>query len=198
MDTEQMRVADYPVAPIFIQRWSPRAFASEPIGEVDLLSMLEAARWAASSYNSQPWRFVYARRGTTYWSDFLDLLVPKNRLWVRAASAIVVFISKTTMRLPGAEGESPLATHSFDTGTASGYFALQAHIMGWSTHGMIGFDRDRASAVLCVPEGYAVEAIYAVGRSGDRSNLPETLRAREYPSTRLPLGEIAFEGCFRR
>ncbi len=199
MDTEQKkRVADYPVAPIFIERWSPRAFASEPIAEADLLTMLEAARWAASSYNSQPWRFVYARRGTTYWNAFLELLVPKNRLWVKEASAIVVLVSKTTMQLAGDEGESPLATHSFDTGTASGYFALQAHMMGWSTHGMVGFDRDRAYVLLGVPKGYAVEAVYAVGRSGDRRILPDNLQAREYPSGRLPLRAIAFEGRFRR
>ena len=101
------------------------------------------------------------------------------------------------MRLPGTDKDVPSPTHSFDAGTASGYFALQAHKMGWFTHGMVGFDRERAFADLNVPEGYTVEAAYAVGRLGDPSQLPEALQAREHPSTRLPLTQLAFEGSFQ-
>ncbi len=197
MTTANSRTADYPIDTMFLERWSPRAFRGEGISETDLLTMLEAARWAASSYNSQPWRFIYARRDTPYWDRFFDLLVPHNQSWVRSASALVILVSNSLMRLPGTDKEAPSPTHSFDAGTASGYFALQAHKMGWSTHGMVGFDKERAFAELNVPEGYTVEAAYAVGRLGEPSKLPEALRAREHPSTRLPLTQLAFEGSFR-
>ncbi len=190
------RTADRPIDPIFLERWSPRAFSAEPIAEEDLLTMLEAARWAPSSYNSQPWRFAYARRDTPHWQSFLDLLVPFNRSWAQNASALVILISNSLMRPPGADKEVPSPTHSLDAGTASGYFALQAQKMGWHTHGMVGFDRERAFAELNVPKGYSVEAAYAVGKIGDPSTLPEPLQEREYPSGRLQLTDLAFEGTF--
>ena len=191
------RTSDHEIAPIFLERWSPRAYSGEAIPEEELMRIFEAARWAPSSYNSQPWRFVYARRDTPYWDRLFDLLVPHNQSWVRSASALVILVSNAWMRLPGTDKAVPSPTHSFDTGTASGYFALQAHRMGWFTHGMVGFDRERAFADLNVPEGHTVEAAYAVGRVGDPSQLPEALRARERPSTRLPLTQLAFEGSFR-
>ena len=198
MITANHRTADYDIDPLFLERWAPRAFSGETIAESDLMTMLEAARWAASSYNSQPWRFVYARRDTTHWNRFLDLLVPFNRNWAKDASALVFFVSNSVMRPPGADKDVPSSTHSFDTGTASGSFALQAARMDWHVHGMVGFDKERAFADLDVPKGYAVEAVFAVGRLGDPSSLPEALRAREAPSPRRPLAELAFEGVFRR
>jgi len=196
MSTTNNRIADHPIDPMFIQRWSPRAFTGEQLPERDLLTMLEAARWAASSANAQPWRFVYARRETPHWEKFLNLLVPGNQAWAKHASALVILLSKTHMRPPGSDKDVPSPTHSFDTGTASGYFALQAMKMGWHAHGMFGFDRERAFVELNVPQGYAVEAAYAVGRLGDPATLPEALRAREQPNQRLPLTELAFEGSF--
>ena len=190
------RNADHPIDPMFLERWSPRAFTGEPIATTDLLTMLEAARWAPSSYNAQPWRFAYALRDTPHWERFLDLLVPSNRGWAQHASALVFLISKTTMRLPGAESETPSRTHSLDAGTASGYLALQANRMGWFIHGMVGFDHERAVAELKVPEGHVPEAAYAIGRIGDPASLPEGLRARENPNDRLPLTQLAFEGSF--
>ncbi len=190
------RSADHPIDAIFLERWSPRAFTGETMAEADLKTMLEAARWAPSSYNSQPWRFVYALRGTPHFDRFLDLLVPFNRSWAKDASALVVLASNSLMLPPGAEKEVPSHSHSLDAGAASGYFALQAAMMGWAVHGMVGFDMDRAFAELDVPKGYRVEAAYAVGRRGDAAQLPEALRARETPSPRKPLAEIAFAGVF--
>ena len=190
------RTADHPVDPMFLQRWSPRAFTGEPMARADLLTMLEAARWAPSSYNSQPWRFAYALRDTPHWERFLDLLVPFNRGWAQSASALVFFISNSLMRPPGADKDVPSPTHSFDAGTASGYFALQASRMGWHVHGMVGFDKERAFTELNVPVGHRVEAAYAVGHLGDPAILPEALRDRERPSPRMPLEELAFEGPF--
>jgi nitroreductase len=192
------RTADYPIEPMFLERWSPRAFTGEPIAEGDLLTMLEAARWAASSYNAQPWRFVYARRDTAHWETFLDLLVPNNRAWAKNAAALVIVVSNSQMRPKNVDQDVPSPTHSFDAGAASGYFALQASRMGWCTHGMVGFDKARALSALEVPHGYKAEAAYAIGRAGDPSTLPAALREREHPSGRLPLADLAFEGSFGR
>jgi nitroreductase len=190
------RKADYPIDEMFLQRWSPRAFNSQEISEHDLLTMLEAARWAASSYNAQPWRFIWARRNTQHWDKFQGLLVPFNQSWAKDASALVFIVSKTLMRPHGADADVPSYTHSLDAGTASGYFALQASKMGWFVHGMAGFDKDSAQKELNVPEGYRIEAAYAVGKRGDASQLPEMLQSREVPGPRMPLSELAFEGGF--
>ncbi len=191
------RTADHPVDPLFLERWSPRAFNGEALSEADLLTMLEAARWAASSYNSQPWRFLYARRETSHWGHFLDLLAPSNQLWAKDASALVIVVSNSLMKPPGSDKEVPSYSHSYDAGTASGYFALQATRMGWYVHGMVGFDKERVFAELNVPVGYRVEAAYAVGRRGDPSRLPETLQAREQPNARVPLAQLAHAGPFK-
>jgi nitroreductase len=190
------RVADYPIDLTFLERWSPRAFTGEVISQNDLMTMLEAARWAASSYNSQPWRFVYARRDTAQFDPFLSLLTDSNKAWAKDASALVVMVSNSLMRPPGTDKDVPSHTHSFDAGAASGYFALQANKMGWYVHGMIGFDMQRAFTELCVPSGHRIEAVFAVGRRADKSKLPEMLRAREQPNQRRPLKELAFEGAF--
>lgn len=195
--TDTARTADHPIDPMFLARWSPRAFSGAAISEAELLTMLEAARWAPSAYNSQPWRFIYARRDTPHWEQFLDLLVPFNRSWAKDSSALVILVSNSLMRPPGAETDVPSHSHSLDAGAASSNFALQANKMGWFVHGMVGFDMDRAFAELGVPAGYRVEAAYAVGRLGDPASLPEGLRARETPSPRRPLAELAFEGAFK-
>ena len=196
MITTNGREAGHPIDPLFLQRWSPRAFTGEEIAPEDLLTMIEAARWAASSYNSQPWRFLYARRGTPPWEAFLGLLNPFNAGWAKDAAALVVLVSNSVMRPPGADKDVPSHSHSLDAGAASGNFALQATRMGWQVHGMVGFDKERAFAELNVPLGYRVEAVYAVGRPGDPATLPEALRGREVPSPRRPLAEIALEGGF--
>ena len=190
------RKADYPIDEMFLQRWSPRAFNAQDISEHDLFTMLEAARWAASSYNSQPWRFLWAQRDTPHWDRFLGLLVEFNQSWAKDASALVFLVSNTVMRPLGADADLPSYTHSLDAGTASGYLMFQASRMGWFAHGMVGFDKDRAITELNIPDGYRVEAAYAIGKRGDKSKLPEMLQAREMPSDRMPLSELAFEGGF--
>src|SRR5579875_2705086 len=117
--TANSRQADYPIDPMFLERWSPRAFTGEPLAESELLTMLEAARWAPSSSNAQPWRFAYARRDTPHWDRFVGLLVPRNQTWAANASALVFLISNTMMRPPGSDKDVPSPTHSLDAGTAS-------------------------------------------------------------------------------
>ena len=190
------RSSTYPIDEMFLKRWSPRAFTGEAIPEQDLMTILEAAHWAPSSYNSQPWRFLYARRETEHWDRFLDLLVEFNRSWAKNAAALIVIASNSLMRPPGSDKDVPSHSHSFDAGAASGYLALQANRLGWYAHGMVGFDMDRAFGELNLPAGHRIEAAFAIGRLGDPASLPEGLRAREAPNGRLPLDHVVFEGNF--
>ena len=182
----------YPVDELFLDRWSPRALSGEGVSDEELLTLFEAARWAPSSYNNQPWRILYARRETAQWPAFFGLLVEGNRAWAKDAGALLLFVSKETFDFNG----KPYPTHSFDTGAAWENLALQATMLGLVTHGMQGFDYERARAELRIPEGFRVEAMIAVGRPGDPAQLPERLREREAPSGRKPLSEITCEGAF--
>lgn len=195
--TANGRTAAYPIDPLFLERWSPRAFTGEAMTETDLMTILEAARWAPSSYNSQPWRFIYGRRGTPAWDRIFALLNPFNQSWAKAAGVLMIVVSSSTMLPPGTDKPVPSHSHSFDTGAAWGYVALQAHRLGWHAHGMVGFDIPRAYADLGVPDGYRVEAAIAIGRKGDKSLLSEQLQAREVPNDRNPVSSFAFEGHFR-
>src|ERR1700752_1410903 len=188
----QTRKADYPIDLVFLDRWSPRAMSGEEITEEELLTLFEAARWAPSSYNNQPWRILYARRDTEHWPVFLDLLVEGNRAWAKDAAALLVFVSKTTFDFNG----ETYPTHSFDTGAAWENLALQAMLKGYVAHGMQGFDYERARTELGIPEGYRVEAMAPVGRPGRTEALPEQYRAREAPSPRKKLAEVVREGKF--
>jgi nitroreductase len=196
MTKANSRTADYPIDALFLERWSPRAFTDEPISERELMTLLEAARWAPSSYNSQPWRFLYARRGTEHWPTFLGLLSAYNQSWAKNAAALLILVSKTTMLPRGADKEVPSPTHSLDAGAAWANVALQAVRSGWAAHGMAGFDVPRTAVELGVPPGYKVEAAIAIGRAGDKSILPEALQSREQPSERMPLSQLVNEGKF--
>ena len=190
------RTAAYPIDPIFTERWSPRSFTGEDISVADLMTVLEAARWSPSSYNSQPWRFVFARRDTPEFETFLNLLVPGNRAWCKDASALVFIASSTTMRIPGKDEPVPSRTHSFDTGASWMALSLQANRMGLHTHGMIGLDYEGAARTLKLPEGFHLEIAFAIGKRAEAGKLSESLRKRETPSDRRPLGEVVFEGAF--
>ncbi|HYW16579.1 MAG TPA: nitroreductase family protein [Allosphingosinicella sp.] len=189
------RQADHAIDPLFLERWSPRAFDESEMPEEDLLSLFEAARWAPSAFNSQPWRFLYARRREADWERFLDMLIPFNRSWAQSASVLVYILSDTLPFTDKATGEPAAShTHSYDSGAAWACFALQATRMGYQAHGMSGVDFERVRAELGVPERYRIEAAAVVGRIGDPATLPEKLRAREVPSGRKPVEKLAFRG----
>jgi flavin reductase (DIM6/NTAB) family NADH-FMN oxidoreductase RutF/nitroreductase len=188
------RSSDRDVAPMFLDRWSPRAFAESEIDDQVLMSFFEAARWAPSSMNAQPWRFIYVKREGTGWRPFLDTLSTTNKSWASRAAALIAFVSKRTLEFGGKEVASP--THSFDTGAAWMSFALQASLSGWHTHGMAGFDGERLRQCLAVPESFAIDAVAAIGKLGDGADLPEHLKAREVPSDRNSLSELVFNGTF--
>jgi nitroreductase len=188
------RKPEFDVAGIFPDRWSPRAMKPEPLTREELLPLFEAARWAPSSFNNQPWRFVYALRGTKEFDVLLSLLVEGNRAWARSAGALIVVLSRATFEYNG----SPSRTHHFDSGSAWAYFALQGSMRGLAVHGMEGFDYERAKSELGVPEGYDVEAMAAVGHPGNKEDLPKRARDMEMPSGRKRVGEFAFEGRFKQ
>lgn len=190
------RKADHPIDPIFLKRFSPRAFTGEAIPQGELLTIFEAARWAPSAYNSQPWRLFYGCRDTAQWPLFLGLLNEPNQLWAKNAAAIVVLASKPNFLQPGTNNEMISKTPSFDTGAAWANLALQSTMLGWVAHGIIGFDTARAATELKLPGDWRVEAGAVIGRLGDKSILPEALAAREAPNSRRPLGETIFEGGY--
>lgn len=190
------RKPDHPVDPIFVHRWSPRAFAAKPMARGDLLTILEAARWAPSAYNIQPWRFIYAMRGDAHWRGYLDLLDPFNAGWARNASALVFVVSDTVTPGQGSSPSQRSRTHSFDTGAAWAHLALQATTLGYQAHAMAGIHFDRVRQQLSVPDDYRIEIAVAIGMQTDPSVLPSALQEREKPSPRLPLEAIAFVGHF--
>jgi len=191
------RRPDHPLDPLFLERWSPRAFDGSDIPDEDLLTIFEAARWAPSAFNSQPWRFLYAKRGDPDWERFLSLLIPWNRSWAHSASVLVYILSDTLPFTDRKTGEpAPSTTHSFDAGAAWASLALQATLMGYHAHGMSGIEYDLARAELRIPDRYALNAACAIGRIGDPAILDDKLRARETPSDRKPLADFVFRGGF--
>lgn len=188
------RETDTALNPLFLNRWSPRAFDGSVMPADDLRTILDAGRWAPSSFNYQPWRFLYATRDdAANWARFLDLLIPFNAIWAKEASVLLFILSETTMGSP----DKPSHSHSFDAGAAWSAVALQSTLIGYHAHGMVGIDMDKTRRELGVPDGFRIEAAVAIGRMGDPASLPEKLQAREEPSNRKPLEEIAYSGNFR-
>ncbi len=188
------RSPEYGVDLLFLNRWSPRAMSGESLSKHEFMSLIEAARWAPSSYNNQPWRFLYALRNSDHWNTFFDLLIEFNQKWARNASVLMLIVSRTTFEHNGEESR----THSFDAGAAWENLALQGARNGLVVHAMEGFDQERAREELEVPKDYSVEAMVAIGKPGDPENLPDDLRERETPSDRKPVSEITIEGPFQK
>lgn len=187
-----VRHAEHVIDSVFLDRWSPRAMSGETLSLDELMSLFEAARWAPSSGNAQPWRMLFARRDTPAWPTFFGLLASGNQLWCVRAAALVVFVSKTLSERTGRTA----VTHSYDTGTAWGYFALQGWLKGYVVHGMEGFDYERARRELGIPPEYRVEAMAAVGRPAAKEVLTAALQAREAPSDRRALAGTVCEGAW--
>lgn len=191
------RTSTYDIDPIFLDRWSPRAFDPQAvISDRDLMTIFEAAHWAPSAFNSQPWRFIFARRDTPEWATLFNLLAPMNQAWTVRASALVVLVSSTTAQPPGAPAPIPSYSHSLDAGAAWAYLALQAQRLGWHAHAMAGFNVEQAPAALGVPSGFRVETVIALGKLGDKSLLPPPMQAREQPNDRRSVEELVMEGRF--
>ena len=188
----KIRKVENDINPLFVNRWSPRAMSGEEISHDDLMGLFEAARWAPSSYNNQPWRFIYAKRNTDHWQRLFSLLVEGNKTWAKNAAVIVVVISRKNFEF----NEKPAITHQFDAGAAWENLALEATSRELVTYGMQGFDFNEARKVLGIPDSFDVMAMIAIGKLGQKENLPRDLQEREYPSNRKPLEEIVMEGKF--
>ena len=191
------RTPEYPVDPQFTERWSPRSFTGEAIPADQLMSLFEAARWAPSASNTQPWRFVYGVAGSPAFEQILATLANANQLWARRASALIALVSATESTPAGAAQPKPSPQHAFDAGAAWMSLALQAQRLGWCTHAMGGFDREALRQVLGVPAAFAMQCVVAVGRQGEPAALAdEGQRAREAPNGRQPLSAMVAEGRF--
>jgi nitroreductase len=186
------RSSDFPIDPLFVDRWSPRAMTGEPITDDELFVLFEAARWAPSSGNLQPWRMFYAHRDTAEWPTFFALLKENNQTWCRNAAVLIVVASQQFSSRSGA----PLRTHSYDAGAAWQNFALQGTRSGLVVHGMAGFDYEKAQQQLGIPETWRVEAMIAVGRPGNAAELSESLQDRETPSPRHPVSAFVYKGAW--
>jgi nitroreductase len=186
------RTPHHPIEPLFVERWSPRGFTAEPIPDHVLLSAFEAARWAPSASNAQPWRFLVSRRGDAFWDDFTAVLLARNALWATNASALVLILSARQVERRGAVVDN--VSHSFDAGAAWANFAHQALLLGWHTRAMGGFDRAAARDRLAIPDDFAIEAMVALGRAAGLDGLHPDFHSDETPSDRRPLAESVFAG----
>lgn len=179
------------VLPLFLNRWSPRSYAGDPVREEDLMACLEAARWAPSSYNEQPWRFLYAAKPEDL-ARFTSCLVEFNRAWAAKAPVLLAVCAKRAFSHDGSANRN----HAFDAGAAWVLFALEARRRGLYAHAMAGYDDEKARQLLRVPEGYEILAFVALGHRGPKEALPERMQKGETPNGRRPVQEFAFEGLF--
>jgi nitroreductase len=164
----------------------------EDLTDKELFSLFEAARWAPSSYNAQPWRFLYAKRDTPEWDLFFNLLIPFNQSWCKNAAALLVIISRKYFE----HNEKAARTHSFDAGAAWMSLALEGSFRDLVVHGMQGFDYEKAQSDLNIPDTFQVEAMVAIGKRAPKETLPQEMQEREVPSPRRPLDEIVIKGPF--
>jgi nitroreductase len=178
------------VLPVVLQRWSPRSFDGREVSPADLEKVFEAARWAPSSYNEQPWRFIVGVRTSSTHSKIASSLMDFNKAWAPRAPVLILGVAKTRF----SQNDAPNAYAIFDLGAASALITLQASALGLVTHQMAGFDHDAARKVLGIPETYALGSVMALGYQGEPSALPnDRLIALETaPRTRKPLSEIVF------
>jgi len=184
------RQPDYPVNPAFVNRWSARSYTDRPVTDETLHTVLEAARWAPSASNAQPWRFVVARTAEDR-ERFQPFIRPGNRLWTDHAPVLLLIISQKVK-----ENGDPNGSYAFDTGAAWATLALQAHLLGLSTRAVGGYDKQIAREVLRVPDDFELHAVIALGYRGEAEALDESLRDREKPNGRRPLVDSLIEGRF--
>jgi len=186
------RIPESAIENIFIERWSPRAFSSKPVEKEKLLSLFEAAKWAPSCYNEQPWLFLYATKEEDL-KIFRSILVEQNQVWANNAPVLAFVFAKKDFTFNG----KPNRWAEFDSGAAWMSLAIQANKLGLYTHGMAGFNENLAYELLNVsPEEYKAVAAIAIGYMGDKSELPQELQEREELSQRKALSEIIHEGKF--
>lgn len=183
---------DHPIHELIASRWSPYHFADESISSDDLRSLFEAARWSASSYNEQPWRYIVATRDEPeLFEKVLGCLVEGNQGWAKNAPVLLLTVASTTFARNG----KPNGAAVHDVGLASATLTFEATARGLAVHQMSGIKPDHARDVFQVPDGFEVVTAVAIGKPGDPAQAPEELRPRdEAPRSRRPLAETVFGG----
>ena len=176
------------VLPAVLKRWSPRSFAQRDVSAADLKTVFESARWAASSYNEQPWRFFVGVRGSSTYEKIFSALIAINQSWAGSAPVLILGVASTKFSHSGSANRVAL----YDLGAAASYLTLQAAELGLATHQMAGFDAEAARKVFGVPEDYLVGAVIALGYQGEPSALgnEQLLDMETSPRTRKPLSEF--------
>lgn len=181
------------IHPLLLNRWSAHNMSNEHLTQEEIYHLVGAARWAPSSFNNQPWRFIYAHRKSESWEKIFNTIQPRNQRWAIDAGTLFVLLSKKTLDGSGKFDKS----HSFSTGAACQNFLLQASAMGLVARCMDRFDFDELRKVLNIPDEYQIEIIIAVGKPGsNQDKLPVDLQSRNRPSDRKPVADIMFEGTF--
>ena len=192
MNRHKQATPAHPVHDLIARRWSPYAFADRPVSDADLRSLFESARWAASSYNEQPWRYIVATQADPVAFDrLLSCLVEGNRAWAKAAPVLALGCVGLNFILNG----KPNAAAEHDLGLASASLTFEATARGLDVHQMIGILPERAREVYRIPDGFRPLTGLAIGYAADPDTLPEKLRERDLaPRARRPLAEFIFGG----
>ena len=187
-----------PVHDIIANRWSPRAYdASKPVSQAQIISMLEAARWAPSCFGDEPWRFIVwdKNKDAAAWGKAFDCIVQGNQGWAKDAPVFVLICAGTLFE----QNQKPNRWGAYDTGAAAVSLSLQATSMGLVTHQMGGFDGEKTRAAFNIPEQFEMMSMMAVGYIGDVDALPEEAKERTLaPRKRKPLGELFYEGVWNQ
>jgi len=193
---ERLRDAAHPIHDLLRRRWSPRAFADRAVEREKLLSVLEAARWAPSSNNEQPWHFIVARKEEPEeFARLLGCLVERNQSWAKAAPVLMLSVASTVFSRNGHPNRHAL----HDTGQAVACLTVEATALGLFVHQMAGFSIEKARETYALPPTTEPVAGIAIGYLGDPNTLPEDLRQREIvASSRKPIGEFVYTGSWGR
>ncbi len=190
--TDKKASIDYPIHELLAERWSPYGFEDRPVAQADLRSLFEAARWAASSYNEQPWNFFVAtRENPEEFARLLSCLVEANQEWAKAAPVLVLGV--VSLKFSRNNKDNRAAVH--DLGLAAGNLVVEATARGLCVHQMIGILPDKAREVYQIPEHYEAWTAMAIGYKADPAKLPDALKERDLtPRQRKPLSQFVFTG----
>ena len=191
---EKKASTDYPIHKLLAERWSPYAFADRQVAETDLQSLFEAARWASSSYNEQPWRYIVAvKDDPEQFQRLLSCLAEGNQVWAKAAPVLALAV--VSLKFADGGEDNRAAVH--DLGLASANLVVEATARGLSVHQMIGILPEKARQVYGIPKGFEAWTGLAIGYKGDPMSIPERLRERDVrPRQRKPLSEFVFSGTW--
>lgn len=186
---------DFPVHDFIAERWSPRAFSDKPVAPNVLQSLFEAARWAPSSSNEQPWGYIVATKDDAEnFAKLVSVLVPSNVTWAQHAPVLALAVAE----LAFAKSGSPNRNAQYDVGAASAWLTVEATSRGLFVHQMGGYDHDKARQVFQIPADWDPIAAMAIGYPGDPDSLPQPLRDREVaPRTRKPISQFVMSGSWQ-